>query len=96
MPMLVLQRQFASYVNCTSDQNFYQFDLRDALRRALGGGLSGAAAMFLQVLLLMVLPHHLIHFLCHIQCLAAAKHLGSFVASSNDYELSVPLRNLLL
>jgi hypothetical protein len=30
-----------------------QFDLRGALKRALGGGLSGAAAMVLQVLLLM-------------------------------------------
>lgn len=31
-----------------------QFDLEGALKRALGGGLSGAAAMVLQVLLLMV------------------------------------------
>lgn len=31
-----------------------QFDLKAALKRALGGGLSGAAAMVLQVLLLMV------------------------------------------
>lgn len=31
-----------------------QFDLKGALKRALGGGLSGAAAMVLQVLLLMV------------------------------------------
>lgn len=31
-----------------------QFDLKGALMRALGGGLSGAAAMLLQVLLLMV------------------------------------------
>ena len=31
-----------------------QFDLGKALKRALGGGLSGAAAMVLQVLLLMV------------------------------------------
>lgn len=30
-----------------------QFDLKGALKRALGGGLSGAAAMVLQVLLLM-------------------------------------------
>jgi hypothetical protein len=30
-----------------------QFDLKGALKRALGGGLSGAAAMILQVLLLM-------------------------------------------
>jgi hypothetical protein len=30
-----------------------QFDLNAALKRALGGGLSGAAAMILQVLLLM-------------------------------------------
>lgn len=33
---------------------FAQFDLGAALKRALGGGLSGAAAMVLQVLLLMV------------------------------------------
>ena len=32
-----------------------QFDLNKALKRALGGGLSGAAAMVLQVLLLMVI-----------------------------------------
>lgn len=31
-----------------------QFDLSEALRKAVGGGLSGAAAMVLQVLLLMV------------------------------------------
>ena len=31
-----------------------QFDLKGALKRALGGGLSGAAAMVLQVVLLMV------------------------------------------
>ena len=31
-----------------------QFDVGKALKRALGGGISGAAAMFLQVLLLMV------------------------------------------
>jgi hypothetical protein len=31
----------------------WQFDLKGALKRALGGGLSGAAAMILQVLLLM-------------------------------------------
>jgi hypothetical protein len=31
-----------------------KFDLKKALKKALGGGLSGAAAMVLQVLLLMV------------------------------------------
>lgn len=36
------------------NQLFVQFDLKGALKRALGGGLSGAAAMVLQVLLLMV------------------------------------------
>ena len=36
-----------------------QFDLRGALKRALGGGLSGAAAMILQVLLLMVRHCHI-------------------------------------
>lgn len=32
---------------------YQQFDLKGALKRALGGGLSGATAMVLQVLLLM-------------------------------------------
>ncbi len=32
----------------------FWFDLKKALMKALGGGLSGAAAMVLQVLLLMV------------------------------------------
>lgn len=36
------------------DADLSKFDLRAALKRALGGGLSGAAAMVLQVLLLMV------------------------------------------
>lgn len=31
-----------------------QFDFRTALKKALGGGLSGVAAMVLQVLLFMV------------------------------------------
>lgn len=39
---------------CTKSDIISQFDLKGALKRALGGGLSGAAAMFLQVLLLMV------------------------------------------
>lgn len=38
-----------------------QFDLKGALKRALGGGLSGAAAMVLQVLLLMVRTSHPLH-----------------------------------
>lgn len=37
-----------------------QFDLKGALKRALGGGLSGAAAMVLQVLLLMVCTPNLV------------------------------------
>lgn len=38
--------------------SYFQFDLKNALKKALGGGLSGAAAMVLQVLLLMVRCHH--------------------------------------
>ena len=47
------------YVHALGSSNAYpklttcQFDLKGALKRALGGGLSGAAAMVLQVLLLM-------------------------------------------
>lgn len=37
---------------------YFQFDFKNALKKALGGGLSGAAAMVLQVLLLMVRCRH--------------------------------------
>ena len=49
-----LQRRFR-WRRMTRLTTFYQFDLGATLKRALGGGLSGAAAMVLQVLSLMPL-----------------------------------------
>ncbi|RFU78264.1 mitochondrial carrier [Trichoderma arundinaceum] len=49
---LVVAVFIKGWIDADGDVNF---DLKDALRRALGGGLSGAAAMVLQVLLLMPL-----------------------------------------
>ncbi|KAH0491200.1 hypothetical protein TgHK011_002641 [Trichoderma gracile] len=49
---LVLVVFIKGWIDADGDVNF---DLKDALRKALGGGLSGAAAMVLQVLLLMPL-----------------------------------------
>ncbi|KAL7946056.1 mitochondrial carrier [Trichoderma barbatum] len=49
---LVLAVFVKGWIDADGDVNF---DLKDALRKALGGGLSGAAAMVLQVLLLMPL-----------------------------------------
>lgn len=49
---LVLVVFIKGWIDAGSDVNF---DLKAALKRALGGGLSGAAAMVLQVLLLMPL-----------------------------------------
>ncbi|KAJ4408878.1 hypothetical protein N0V82_009608 [Gnomoniopsis sp. IMI 355080] len=43
----------AFFIKGWIDADDVEFDLKGALFRALGGGLSGAAAMFLQVLLLM-------------------------------------------
>jgi hypothetical protein len=51
--------------------------LKKALKKALGGGLSGAAAMVLQVLL--VFSHHGIQ----------EHRLIPFAAASDDYELSI-------
>jgi len=65
----------------TGQLTFMQFDLGKALKRALGGGLSGAAAMVLQVLLLMVwIPRSPI---------ADVAGIDSYSASSNYHELSV-------
>ncbi|XMA15616.1 hypothetical protein WAI453_008407 [Rhynchosporium graminicola] len=50
--VLVLTLFIKGWVDAGGD---VQFDLKGALKRALGGGLSGAAAMVLQVLLLMPL-----------------------------------------
>ncbi|CZS95541.1 uncharacterized protein RAG0_05139 [Rhynchosporium agropyri] len=50
--VLVLTLFIKGWVDAGGD---FQFDLKGALKRALGGGLSGAAAMVLQVLLLMPL-----------------------------------------
>jgi len=49
---LILALFIKGWIDAGSDVNF---DLKAALKRALGGGLSGAAAMVLQVLLLMPL-----------------------------------------
>ncbi|KAI2486730.1 Carrier protein [Pyrenophora tritici-repentis] len=43
----------AVFIKAWIDADDVEFDLKGALKRALGGGLSGAAAMILQVLLLM-------------------------------------------
>jgi hypothetical protein len=51
---------------CPADPVCPQFDLKGAFLRALGGGLSGAAAMVLQVLLLMVRISLLTLLLCHL------------------------------
>ncbi|KAI6758742.1 hypothetical protein HG530_010982 [Fusarium avenaceum] len=45
----------AVFIKGWVDSDSKEFDLKKALKRALGGGLSGAAAMVLQVLLLMPL-----------------------------------------
>ncbi|KAJ9144674.1 hypothetical protein NKR23_g5762 [Pleurostoma richardsiae] len=52
LAVLVLVVFIKGWIDAGSDVNF---DLKGALKRALGGGLSGAAAMVLQVLLLMPL-----------------------------------------
>ncbi|RYP08774.1 hypothetical protein DL764_001685 [Monosporascus ibericus] len=46
----------AVFIKGWIDADDTHFDLKGALKRALGGGLSGAAAMVLQVLLLMLPP----------------------------------------
>ena len=63
-----------------------QFDLKKALKRALGGGLSGAAAMVLQVLLLMVRNSS---FSSSKLCLSHPP------AAPNYHELSIPVRDFL-
>jgi hypothetical protein len=56
--------------------------LKKALKKALGGGLSGAAAMVLQVLLLMVRTLSTSH--------GNHEHrIIPYAAASDDYELSI-------
>ncbi|KAF3023169.1 hypothetical protein E8E14_014140 [Neopestalotiopsis sp. 37M] len=54
---LVAALVLALFIKGWIDADDTNFDLSKALKRALGGGLSGAAAMVLQVLLLMTLYH---------------------------------------
>lgn len=65
-----------------------EFDLKAALKRALGGGLSGAAAMVLQVLLLMVR----VVISLHVVIWAGTEPSP---APSNDHELPIPVRDFV-